>query len=59
MANPSPDPFVGQQVANFYIDELIKEGSLSRIYRGRDVIQRRPVAVKVIDASLRPDNAYA
>ena len=59
MADVSPDPFVGQQVANFHIDELLNEGNLSRIYRGRDVIQRRPVAVKVIDARQRRDKMYA
>jgi serine/threonine-protein kinase len=59
MADVSPDPFVGQQIANFHIDELIKEGGLSRIYRGRDVIQRRPVAVKVIDVRQQRDKMYA
>ena len=58
MVDPSPDPFVGQQVANFRIDELVKDGALSRIYLGRDVIQRRPVAVKVIDVGQQQDKLY-
>lgn len=58
MVDPSPDSFVGQQVANFHIDELVKDGTLSRIYRGRDVIQRRPVAVKIIDARQEEDSFY-
>ena len=58
MVDPSPDSFVGQQVANFRIDKLVKDGTLSRIYLGRDVIQRRPVAVKIIDARQERDKVY-
>ena len=58
MDKPASDPLVGQQVANFRIDKLVKDGTLSRIYHGRDVIQRRPVAVKIIDAHQAQDNVY-
>ena len=58
MVDPSSDFFVGQQVANFRIDALVKDGTLSRIYLGRDVIQRRPVAVKIIDARQEQDELY-
>jgi serine/threonine-protein kinase len=53
------DPFVGQQLANFRIDHLVKVGENSRIYYGWDVTQRRPVAVKLLEVSAGGDGRFA
>jgi serine/threonine protein kinase len=53
------DPLVGQQLANFRIERLIKRGGMARVYYGQDVKLDRPVAIKVIDLQFQDDPSYA
>lgn len=50
---------IGQQLANFRIDGVIKKGGMSQVYYGWDVMLRRPVAIKVIDARFQSQESYA
>lgn len=53
------DPLLGQQLANFRLEEVIGRGGMATVYYGIDVKLNRPVAVKVIDARYRDNPAYA
>jgi serine/threonine-protein kinase len=44
---------LGQQIENYRIDELIAEGGVGQVYRARDMVLGRDVAIKL----LRPDLA--
>ncbi|HEY1014522.1 MAG TPA: protein kinase [Herpetosiphonaceae bacterium] len=43
------DPLVGERIAHFELEERLGAGLLGAVYRGRDTLLGRPVAVKVID----------
>ena len=53
------DPFIGQQLANFRIESIIKRGGMAQVYYGWDVMLQRPVAIKLIDARMRSKPTYA
>ncbi|MCL4869442.1 MAG: protein kinase [Anaerolineae bacterium] len=53
------DPLVGQQLANFRLDEVIQRGGMAVVYLGTDVKLHRKVAVKVIDTFYRQNPVYA
>lgn len=53
-----PDPLIGQRLASFRIDNLIKRGGMAQVYRGWDVMLQRPVAIKVVDERFRDNPAY-
>jgi serine/threonine-protein kinase len=51
-----PDPFIGAEIAGRYIAERrIAIGGFGSIYRGREVISGRPVALKIIHRELAGD----
>src|SRR5690349_9299863 len=52
------DPLPGQRLANYRIERLIGRGGMASVYYGWDAKLRRPVAIKVTDAS-HQDIAYA
>lgn len=56
---PLDDALIGQQLANFRIERLIKRGGMAQIYYGWDVMLQRPVAIKVIDVRYRSSPTYA
>lgn len=53
------DGLLGRQLANFRIERLLGVGGMGRVYYGWDIGLERPVAIKIIDASLRGDQSYA
>lgn len=53
------DPLIGRQLANFRVERVLGRGGMAQVYYGRDVKLQRPVAVKVIEGSLRGNSSYA
>jgi eukaryotic-like serine/threonine-protein kinase len=53
------DALIGTQLANFYIEYALGRGGMAMVYYATDVKLDRPVAVKVIDAQLQGNPAYA
>ena len=45
------DPFVGQQVAQYNIEERVGQGGMGSVYRAWDTQLRRRVAIKILKAS--------
>ncbi|MCA9944569.1 MAG: protein kinase, partial [Anaerolineales bacterium] len=58
MANLNQDPLIGQQLDEYELVSLLGYGGMARVYRGRDIRLKRDVAIKVIDAVYRADEAY-
>ena len=58
MPNIDQDPLIGQQLDEYELLSLLGRGGMARVYRGRDVRLKRDVAIKVIDAVYRADEAY-
>jgi serine/threonine protein kinase len=46
------DPFIGQQLGDYQIIDILGRGGMARVYRGYDARLERYAAVKVIDAQL-------
>src|SRR5438552_18105922 len=52
------DPLVGQTLAGKYkIEKLIKRGGMGAVYRGKDVLMDKTVAIKVLHPSLAVEDA--
>ncbi|MBK1877374.1 protein kinase domain-containing protein [Pelagicoccus mobilis] len=49
------DPLIGSNVSHFQIHELIGRGGMSTVYRGRDIVLDRDVALKFLPPSLGSD----
>ncbi len=47
-ATPQLKDLVGQQFADYRLDEIITMGNCGMVYRGTDIKKNRPVAVKVL-----------
>jgi serine/threonine protein kinase len=45
------DPFVGQQLAQYSIEERVGQGGMGSVYRAWDTQLRRRVALKVLKVS--------
>lgn len=58
MTNLNQDPLIGQQLDEYELLSLLGYGGMARVYRGRDARLKREVAIKVIDAVYRADEAY-
>jgi serine/threonine protein kinase len=56
MAN---NPLIGRQFANYRIERVLGRGGMAVVYAGTDVVLRRRVAIKLIDARYRDQQAYA
>ncbi len=50
---PGPDPLVGRTLLHYRVLEVIGQGGMSVVYRGRDEHLHRDVAVKVLHPFLR------
>ncbi len=60
MSGPStPDPLLGRELDGYVIDELLGQGGMARVYRGRDIRLNRHVAIKVIQPDARSESDYA
>jgi serine/threonine protein kinase len=53
------DPLIGRQFGNYRIERPLGRGGMATVYSGTDVVLMRPVAIKVIDAHYRDQQAYA
>jgi len=52
-AESGEDPYVGRCLGNrFVVEQLLDEGGMGRVYRGRDRFSGNTVAIKVLKASL-------
>ncbi|MCB8926544.1 MAG: SUMF1/EgtB/PvdO family nonheme iron enzyme [Ardenticatenaceae bacterium] len=58
MTSFNQDPLIGQQLDEYELLSLLGRGGMARVYQGRDVRLKRDVAIKVIDAVYRADEAY-
>ena len=45
---PGPDPMLGRRLLHYCVIEVIGQGGMSVVYRGRDEHLARDVAVKVL-----------
>lgn len=52
------DPLVGQEIDGYFIEQLIGQGGMARVYQGRDVRLGRSVVMKVIKPSARANDDY-
>jgi serine/threonine protein kinase len=52
------EALIGQQLADFRLEELLGHGGMARVYRGVELPVQRRVAIKVIDAPFRADPDY-
>ena len=55
----STDPLIGQQIADFLIQQSLGRGGMAQVYKGIDLNLKRPVAIKVINEGYRTSAAYA
>jgi len=56
----APDPLVGTIIADSYrVVRVVGQGGMGRVYEGEDVRLGRPVAIKVLLASMQRDEAAA
>jgi len=53
------DALIGKQFNNFYIERLLGQGGMAKVYYGTDVGLNRPVALKVIDERWRDDETFS
>jgi serine/threonine protein kinase len=53
------DPLIGQQLDHFLVQQPLGRGGMARVYKGLDLSLKRPVAIKVIEESLRASANYA
>jgi serine/threonine protein kinase len=57
--NPAPDdPFVGKQVREYEILELIGRGGMGAVYRARHVLLQEERAIKVVRSGHAADHAF-
>lgn len=52
------DTFIGRQVDEYRLEELLGRGGMARVYRGLDVRLRRYAAVKLIDTPFQANDDY-
>lgn len=50
---------IGQRLGNYLVQEPLGRGGMARVYKGLDTTLKRPVALKVIEESLRSSATYA
>lgn len=54
----SSDPYIGQQLGDYIVQELLGKGGMARVYRAIDPNLNRTVAIKVIDPGVAEDPDY-
>ncbi len=52
------DTLLGEEIDGYYIEKLIGQGGMARVYRGRDVRLGRNIVIKVIQPSARANEDY-
>lgn len=52
------DELIGRQLDEYYVESLLGQGGMARVYRARDVKLDRYVALKVVDTPFRADTTY-
>ena len=58
MTQPNPGPLRGQTLGTFYLESQLGVGGMAEVYRARDFVLQRDVAVKVLPRSLAEDPNY-
>lgn len=59
MSSPgSRDPLIGQEIDGYYIESILGQGGMARVYRGYDVRLNRHVVIKVIKPGVSADQDY-
>lgn len=58
MTQPNPGPLQGQTLGTFSLESLLGVGGMAEVYRARDLVLQRDVAVKVLPRSLAEDPNY-
>lgn len=57
-SGPAKDPFIGTILNNTYqIQEVVGKGGMGAVYRARDILMERTVAIKMLHAHLVQDQA--
>ncbi len=52
------DSLLGEEIDGYYVEKLIGQGGMARVYRGRDVRLGRNIVIKVIKPSARANEDY-
>lgn len=52
------DPLIGAKLGNYEIESALGRGGMARVYRARDVMLGRRVAIKVIEPGLNDQKKY-
>src|SRR5690242_14788745 len=58
MTQPNPGPLQGQTLGTYYLESLLGVGGMAEVYRARDLVLQRDVAVKVLPRALAEDPNY-
>ena len=58
MTQPNPGPMQGQTLGTFSLESLLGVGGMAEVYRARDLVLQRDVAVKVLPRALAEDPNY-
>src|SRR5262245_38945222 len=52
------DEFIGQRLENYVIERLLGAGGMANVYRARDTLHRREVAIKALSPAFLTDRGY-
>jgi len=55
---PTSDPYIGQVIGGYLVEEFIGKGAMGRVYRAEQLSLKRPVALKILAPHLVEDRDY-